>query len=601
MRLPICSMLLAPLLMPASANANEESASELPPPSPDLLASKPHSPGQPSMHPAVVVRDGNGEPVLSSGAPADAARTCDGCHDVAWIKAHDGHGSLVADEFNRGPALLPGGNCFLCHVGAADNAARAQVIADGHGDFAETATLQGTGIVVRDGDRWRWQKARFQPDGTLAPAVLGIGRPSSRACGFCHGRVYDNPAPLTFDVSKPDSEAGLLMTDVGGVVFSGQRISDSALNIAGKDRLPRPWDVHAERMVSCASCHFSPNHPAYAFANRGPEHLQFDARRVAITEYLRRPDHRLAKGPSGVFPHRQEGNIRRCESCHDASKVHGFLPRAERHFSALLCESCHIPMAYAPARQETDWTMLTTRHEARVVYRGVDANGFITGFRPLLLPRTQPDGSSRLAPNNVVTTYRWVEQGPSGRRPVSRATLMQAFFVGEAHRPELVRALDRDGDGKLQDRELVLDTQAKVTVARDLLLAAGAKAPTIVAEARSYELHHGASPGRFAARDCATCHEAGSRIDAPFTLTSTPPFGVVPSLADASTPATVVADVSGAFSVVAKPAGLHVFGHTRSRALDGLGLILFAGAIAGAGGHALLRVRGARRRKKERA
>jgi hypothetical protein len=48
-------------------------------------------------------------------------------------------------------------------------------------------------------------------------------------------------------------------------------------------------------------------------------------------------------------------------------------------------------------------------------------------------------------------------------------------------------------------------------------------------------------------------------------------------------------------------AGLHVFGHTRSSILDGLGIMLFVGAIAGAGGHALLRIRAARRRSKERS
>jgi hypothetical protein len=579
----------------STALANE-TATEFPPPSPELLAPRPHSAGQPSMHPPVILRDVTGAPVLAAGKAASAAKTCDGCHDVKWIQGHDLHGGLTVDEMGRGRDALPSGNCFLCHVQQADNHARTQAIGQGQLDWAETATLLATGVVANDGAAWTWQKDRFQSDGALPAATLGIGRPGSRACGFCHGSVYENPAPLSLDRDPTQR-----MTDRRGVVFSGQRISDSALNIAGKAQLTRPWDVHAERMVSCASCHFSPNHPAYTFANRGPEHLQFEARRVAITEYLRRPDHRLAKGPSGTFPHRHDGDIRRCESCHDAGKVHGFLPRAERHFSALLCESCHVPMLHAPARQETDWTVLTAEHEARIVYRGVRDDGFITGFRPLLLPRAQADGSSKLGPANAVATYRWVEQGPAGRRPVARPVLDQAFFTHDAHRPELVRALDRDGDGRLQDAELVLDSADKVKVVRELLVAAGAREPVIIGEVETYEIHHGVAPGRFATRDCASCHGTSSRIETSMVVAATAPFGVTPTLADTATPASLVALPSGAFALAPKSVGLHVFGHTRSSFLDGLGVILFAGAIVGAGSHALLRVRGARRRRKEQA
>jgi hypothetical protein len=592
-------LVVVALLVPVASQA-EESSSSLPPPSPELLAPRPRVAAQPSLHPAIVLRDAKGAPVVVSGQPASAAKTCDGCHDVGWIQSHDGHGGLVANGFDRSPALLPAGNCFLCHVQAADNSARTQAITRDRRDWIETATLAATGLVATDGDHWQWQKHRFQSDGTIPASALGIARPGNRACGFCHGRVYEDSAPLSLSPAATQR-----MTELEGIVFSGQRISDSAMNVANKDSLTRPWDVHAERMVSCASCHFSPNHPAYAFANRGPEHLQFDARRVAITEYLRRPDHRLAKGPSNADAGHQEGSIRRCESCHDAGKVHAFLPRAERHFGALACEACHVPMAHAPARQEEDWTMLTPEREARVVYRGIRGDGFVPGYTPVLLPRPQPDGSKKLAPSNLITTYRWVERGDAQsagkRHPVARETLERAFFTADGYRPELVRALDSNGDGKLQEGERILDSAQKVQVAHDLLVAAGVHEPAMVGEVRSYELHHGVSPGRFATRDCSSCHAADSRIDQPFSVAASAPFGVTPALVDASTGAQLNHDSSGRMVLVPHVAGLHVFGHSRSGFLDGLGLLLFAGAIAGAGGHALLRVRSARRRNKEQA
>jgi hypothetical protein len=577
MRWLLLSVVLAPL-----ASFAEESTSAFPPPSAALLAPRPRSAAQPSLHPAIVLRDALGTPVVVSGGPASASKTCDGCHDVEWIKSHDRHGALVADGFARTRKLLPAGNCFLCHVRAADNGARVSAIADGNDAWIETATLASTTLLARDGEHWLWQRASFASDGSVPAATLGIGRPDSRTCGSCHGSVHDDARPLRLEHSD-----GKLMTEYRGVIFSGQRISDSAMNLADKDRLTRPWDVHAERMVSCAGCHFSPNHPAYAFADHGLQHLQFDARRVAITDYLRRPDHRLAS--------RRDGNIRRCESCHDAGKVHGFLPRAERHFAALSCESCHVPAAHAPARQEEDWTLPLPSGGPRVVYRGVRTDGFTPGFNPVLLHRSQADGSKKLVPNNVVTTYRWIEQDT----PVAAPVVARAFTVDDGYRPELVRALDRNGNGALEESELILDSANKVEAAKALLVAAGARTPEIAGEVRTYEIHHGVSPGRFATRDCATCHGQASAIDRSMVVATSSPFGVAPRMIDASVAGELSRSSSGDLVLSPASPGLHVFGHTRSSVLDGLGILLFAGTVAGASGHALLRIRGARRRNKE--
>jgi hypothetical protein len=593
-RLAVLVALLGPSAVPLLGAASE-AAADLPAPSAELLASRARSAKQPSMHPPVVLRDEKGVPVLTSGGPVSAARTCDGCHDVTWIKDHDRHATMLGAEHDRDLAIAARGNCFLCHVRHADNRARLSAIEKERRDWVETATLASTGLVSSEGDGWRWRKEGFAVDGSVAAATLDLARPASRPCGFCHGTVYEDVAPMTL---APDPR--MRMTDLQGLVFSGQRISDSAVNLAGKAALYGPWDVHAERLLTCASCHFSPNHPAYAHATSGPAHLEFDARRVSISEFLRRPDHRLAKGVVGEGGH--DGGIRRCEVCHDAPGTHRFLPRAERHLAALLCESCHVPAAHAPARQETDWTMLTVARQARVVYRGGAVDGFVTGFRPILLPRLQGDGKGKLGPNNLVTTYAWVEKGSGEPEPVSRELLEKAFFVDGAHRPELVWALDRDGDGKLREDELPLDSQAKVDLARALLVAAGAKAPELSGVITRYELHHGVSPGRYAMRECSGCHTAGSRLSEPMLVAGSAPFGVTPVLAaqaGVEAAGALVRDGQGRVWFQANLAGLHVFGHTRSRLLDGLGLLMVVGAFAGAGAHALLRIRSARRRGKE--
>jgi hypothetical protein len=637
-------------LAPLSATAND-----FPPPSAELLQARTRTPAQPSLHPPITLRDSKGVAVVKSGEAASAERTCDGCHDVRWIEAHSYHTKIGFDErtargrspsgrawdfspglFGRwdpmsydlapmpgeanfpvrlaewerqegwrhvggGPAAaLADGNCFLCHLSDADNQTRVGWLGRGLFAWADTATLASTGLATQDGERWQWQKERFEPDGSVPAATLGLGRPTDRACGFCHGVVYQEPEPMLL---APDPHQR--MTETQGVVFSAQRISDSAMNVAGKDTLSMPWDVHAERLVSCASCHFSPNHPAYSYGTGGPGHLRFDARRTEITEYLRRPDHQFAKGQStqATVANQLDGSMRRCEGCHDAPKVHLWLPRAERHFSAMLCESCHVSAAYAPARQETDWTMLTAAHEARVVYREIRDDGFILGFRPVLLPRQQADGTRKLAPNNLVTTWFWTEKSSEGTRPVPLEILVRAFFTNDTYRPELARVLDRDNDGKLQDNELVLDTAAKVKVASDLLIATGVRSPAITGEIQPFGMHHGVSTGRFATRECSACHTNDSRLSEPFVLASSVPFGVTPRLvgdANLVLQGELARDALGRLVLHPTVANLHVFGHSRSSLIDTLGILLLAGTMAGAAGHALLRVRSTRRRRKER-
>jgi hypothetical protein len=539
------------------------------------------------MHPPIRLVDDRGDPVVRTGRPVStlSCGSASGCHDVAWIARHDYHGA------GRHAAHRP--DCFLCHEPRASNDARVREVVAGRSEWAATAALLDTGIVKRDGEHLRYDARAFDADGFVAPDRLDLGRPSARACGLCHGLVHEGGEVISSASFGPASRGA----ENEGLVFSAERINVSALNLAGKDELSRPWDVHAERLLTCANCHFSPNHPAYSFAGRAPSpgHLRFDARRIEIDEYLRRPDHDLARGAT----------LRRCEQCHDAPAAHGFLPRAERHFAALLCESCHVPAAYAPARSETDWTMLARPGEARVAYRGTrgpleDPKAAQGGYRPVLLPRKGADGTTKLAPYNLVTTWFWVEKSAAGARPVPHETLTRAFFEGDRHHPDLVRALDRNGDGKLEGDELVLDTEAKVTVARSRLVGAGVNDPRISAEIQPFGLHHGIAPGRFATRDCDDCHARSSRLVQPFVLSARAPFGVVPSLlgGGVALPGPIVREADGALVLRTDPTRLsrHVFGLSHSRAIDTLGLLLVLGALLGALAHGTLRVVAARRK-----
>jgi mono/diheme cytochrome c family protein len=236
--------------------------------------------------------------------------------------------------------------------------------------------------------------------------------------------------------------------------------------------------------------------------------------------------------------HDFDRQVRACQDCHDPLPLHAFLPQAARHFFKLACESCHIPDLAAPARSETDWTMLAGPGQPRLTYRGATgtldgATVAVDGYQPILLPRNLPDGKKQLVPANLVTSWFWVEDGPAGPRPVPLETLERAFLMEgdhRHHRPSLVARLDRNGDGKLTGDELVLDSESKVAAVRALVVAAGARAPRIRGEIQPYPLAHGIVAGRFAIRACSACHGLVPSTASDFMLSPRAPAQVVPAL-----------------------------------------------------------------------
>ncbi|MBM4372859.1 MAG: hypothetical protein FJ098_14495, partial [Deltaproteobacteria bacterium] len=176
------------------------------------------------MHPAFPLVDREGRDTGDASA-MDANRTCGRCHDTAFIVAHSAHHARGLDV-----------DCLRCHV---------------PGGLAGLEESRGEDGWVR----------------------LPMAAPASTGCGSCHGVVHPGPSPVVlpadFEVAgAPSASSRTLAT---GELFSPQRISDSFINLAERDRRDRPWDVHAARGLECVSCHFAANNPARAGLDGGKD------------------------------------------------------------------------------------------------------------------------------------------------------------------------------------------------------------------------------------------------------------------------------------------------------------------------------------------
>ncbi len=533
-------------------------------------------------------------------------------------------------------------NCILCHTPNPNNQARIQALKEGAFAWANTATLLGTGIVDKTADGWRWNPNAFGPDGKLKKAFVTIQEPSNKNCAACHGPVHTDPSqPAVVTELNPQ-------TATVGQVFSGQRISKSGMNIQGKEKLTRPWDVHMDRGLSCVDCHFALNNPAQAWEKREnrPHTLVYDPRRLDIGDYLKTPIHDFARGETAQHPldPKSKGTMRRCEDCHDAKRVHtGVLPYANRHLSVLACETCHIPKLYAPAIEAYDWTVLMPDKSPRVVYRGMDGPApmpggdvpptvanLVTGYTPVTLLRhnrtgmpelttpnwlytligttskgertTSKSGGDWIAPYNLITTWFWVYTDANGRvRPVRRIDLEKAWFDGDTYAADVVALFDANRDGQLSPDELVLDTKAKRDLIAQRLAALGLKNPHIEGRVRPYSVSHDVAEKGWALEECTACHNTQSRLTRPMQLAPYVPAGVEPTFVkDTNVVKTgrMVKKEDGLYlQPDPKAYGLYIFGHDRIPIIDWFGFLLFVGVILGVSGHAALRIYAAKRRK----
>ncbi|HSH03055.1 MAG TPA: cytochrome b/b6 domain-containing protein [Anaerolineae bacterium] len=431
-------------------------------------------------------------------------------------------------------------NCFLCHTAEPNNDARIAALANGDFAAANTMTLLGTNIILTTtNDGWQWNPNVFTSDGALRPQFVTIQDPTTDNCGQCHGQTHTaTTTPLTLDEYNLSNYTSWTT----GQIMSPQDINLSGLNLADKNSLDRPWDVHLERVLDCNNCHFSLNNPIYfqeAVSER-PDHLLFDPRRLDLGEYIHRPLHQIAKGQSAqsIQTPGLDNTLRPCQSCHTMDTTHEWLPYPEQHTSALACQTCHIPKLYAPALQYIDWTVLQADQQPVTAYRGLDTaelnpDALVTGYQPAILPQTMTNNNNKkqLAPFNLVTSWYWIVGDPAQPLPLRH---LQATYFDEnnQYHPDILTTFDQDNDGALSRTELNLDTTAKVDLIRDRLQALGLTNPRITGEIQPFSLNHNVATDDWVTRDCQTCHSQDSRLTTDFPLADRLPGGVTPPLND---------------------------------------------------------------------
>jgi thiosulfate reductase cytochrome b subunit len=277
--------------------------------------------------------------------------------------------------------------------------------------------------------------------------------------------------------------------------------------------------------------------------------------------------------------------------------------------AAVACETCHIPQMYAPAIQSYDWTVLTLDKQPVKIYRGVEGDpnavtSLVTGYKPVLLNRTNIDGQELLAPYNLITTYYWVYDDANGnKRPVRLFDLETAYFENGAYASDIVSAFDANSDSSLSKAELVIDSSAKELTVKAKLASLGLGNPRIEGLTQPYSINHDVARGENAVNDCNACHADTSRVSQPIKLANYSPNGVLPVF-DAANNVNASGEIGkgadGAVYYNPVPANdeMYVFGSSRVNWIDWLGALLFAGSLLGVVGHGTLRFISSRKQPK---
>jgi octaheme c-type cytochrome (tetrathionate reductase family) len=470
------------------------------------------------QHDPVYLMDADGEPVTQSGEPLSVTETCGMCHeleDPGFLDAHSYHASIEDEQLPAerrllmvdGPRIPTDGdqqmNCFLCHLAEPDHAGRLEAIHSGDHQWSVSATLTGSGLLEKSAGGYHWNTQRVADDGETE---LQLHPVSEANCGACHGKVHNGSDPLLVQLGNGREWT----TEKTGQVFSPQLIRLSGMNLKDKDRLDIPWDVHAERLVSCGDCHYSRGRPQ-----------------------------RLAGDIATSDVETAEGGRRRCQSCHSTTGTHRWLPEQEKHFKAVACESCHVPQLQMAAQQTIDATVLRADGTPQPSYRGVDGNvedagtTYISGYTPLLRVGTGADGANQVLPYNLVTRWFWVDQ-ESGEE-IGPDILRRAWISEGRYADAIMHTFDSNRNGTLEADELRLDDYSKTVLIKDRLRAIGVKNPLIRGEIRAYHIHHNIRHGNRVNRDCTRCHSEDKQPAATFTLSPYLPGNVqAPQLTDST-------------------------------------------------------------------
>lgn len=492
------------------------------------------------MHPVFSLLDKDGNAVLDESGEISTVRTCGQCHDTHYINSHNLH-------FNERVKA----DCIVCH-------------------FKES-----------------------KMSGDYTKANLRIQLPSDQNCAACHGIVHPGREPLVIpdnymeNLEYVEGKNYYDITQRTGVILTHQDLSNSSINIMNKNQQDFSWDVHSRRQMSCISCHFIKNDPAYCGAIRTPlGHLTRDPRKVKPPhQYLKRPNHDL--------------NTATCKCCHDPFAVHDHLPYKKRHMAVLSCQSCHAPLLYGPVFQAVDKTVVQPDGTARIEFRGVDetkSHGrslntkFYQGYLPFLFAhenkfKDRPgEHQHKISPFNLVTHWYW-KSGKTGRA-VPLEVLKKVYLKnpGPQYAEDVLKTFDKDRDKQISAGELVLDTEAKVNLIKEKLAAAGIEGPEIAGTIEAYPVNHGVVHEAQMKRDCSSCHGGASRFGRDVLLTAAAPGGNTPLFTENSLPLlNGEVSINGNGEVILKRTsaitGHYIFGHSRLQWLDRLGLWLFLLAV----------------------
>jgi len=490
-------------------------------------------------------------------------------------------------------------DCFLCHVPTANDDARNAELEAGRFEWANTATLADTGIVHPTDDGWAWDAASFTTLGEIDNETLPLARATNESCGYCHGTVHMGTGPIV-GASLLDGWDTLTT----GQVYSDQLLSDSGLNLVDKGDLSRAWDIHAERGLDCVSCHSSINNSAQVTEDGAtkPGHIVYDPRRPNLDDYLTRPIHQFAKGDTaqGTVAPDLDNTMRTCTGCHDPTEAHEWLPYQERHMQVVACETCHIPTTHAPAAEQYDWTVIHTDGTPRTTFRGIDgpiddADTVIAGFESVILLRSEADGGARLSPYNLVGSWYWAHGSGENERPVRLTDLEAAYLDGAGeYDASIVAAFDADGNGRIAESELAIDTEEKEAVVAGRLAALSLEDPHINGEVQAYSVSHGVADGDWAIKDCQVCHSSDSLLSQGMRLGTYVPGGVLPVfVSDGNTESTGVMTVAEDGSLTYLPettsGEIEVLGNDAGGWADWLGLAAVLAVLIGVAVHAWIR------------
>jgi hypothetical protein len=548
---------------------------------------------------------------------------CGGCHTGGGISEYDlrGHRFLTPKARPEGPLdpsytirdRQPGqvvpwdwkksgiaeADCFLCHTPKASRAVRKKEMGAGNFRWANNATLVDTGIVTARGDgTFTYNRAAFNPDGTVKQDLLDLSDPKLENCAMCHGFTAKNTTNI-----QPIQHADIMRgTEKSGWIYNGAKIKDTVSpKIVGKEHLGFPWDAHAAKGLVCIDCHFAPNNPGRMIHEDSEKHLRYKPMEEDIAVYLKKPDHNFARGniPPETVNLTRHNTMRGCGDCHDAEKGHSFLSYKSLHFGTLACQTCHIPAVHFWAYRSVDWGFLMDTGTSRITMRGIDGSivdpeSDVTGYLPAYIPAPDKNNRIQIRPTNLITGVYWFDR--SKGRPVFTWQLQQAFFEARpnegdwAYRPEILKAF-ADKEGIIDIPQAVYDTPEKIELVRGLLQKySGAADPQLQVEVAPWAMSHGIVGKGQATKECTACHGQDSILHRPLDLNSFLPKGVPVIYRGQKIGVVAYGGREPTFDNRALLSRFYVIGNSRSRWIERIGWLCVGAAILFSLLHGLLRI-----------